>query len=55
METMMPTAYKNLDFLHIVLVIDATGFTDLVLLICNSMHFSFPITNAIIQSRPYLA
>ena len=36
-ENTMPTAYKNLDFSHIVLVIDATefkitGFTD-------SMHF----------------
>lgn len=40
-ENMMPTAYKNLDFSHIVLVIDATefkitGFTDLQL---NAIFF----------------
>ena len=40
-EYMMPTAYKNLDFSHIVLVIDATefkitGFTDLQL---NELFF----------------
>lgn len=27
----------------------------LILLICNSIHFSFPITKAVIQLRPYLA
>ena len=45
-ENTMPTAYKNLDFSHIVLVIDATefkitGFTD-------SMHFFFSTTKAVI-------
>ena len=56
-EKIMLNAYKNLDFSHIVLVIDATefkitGFADLQL---NIMHFYFPIKKAVLQLRPYLA
>ena len=53
-ENIMPTAYKNLDFCYIILVIDArkfkiTGFTDL------QRNALFLTTKAVIQLRPYHA
>ena len=55
-EKMMPTAYKNLDFSHIVLVIDATefkitGFTDLQL---NALFFSDYKSSHTVKALPCL-
>ena len=55
-EDMMPTAYKNLDFSHIVLVIDATefkitGFTNLQL---NQLFFSDYKNSHTVKALPCL-
>ena len=55
-ENMMPTAYKNLDFSHIVLVIDVTdfkitGFTDLQL---NALFFSDYKSSHTVKALPCL-